>query len=231
MRQEKMEIATGVDVDDTGCPLDSDGDGVADDLDRCPDTPAGVKVDGNGCQLDGDGDGVVDASDRCPNTPAGVKVGPDGCPLDSDGDGVLDGDDDCPGTAAGTPENARGCAIEGVEVAGDVLHVAGELLFDLNKAEIRTEARSVLEQIAAWLARNEDVSLLVEGHTDSSGSAEHNQKLSERRAESVKAFLVAQGVAATRVSTAGKGESEPVVPNDSEANRQRNRRVELEPLR
>src|ERR1700690_2755146 len=95
---------------DTPCkepkPVDSDGDGVVDSLDKCPNTPAGVKVDAQGCPLDSDGDGVPDYLDKCPNTPAGVKVDAQGCPLDSDGDGVPDYLDKCPNTPAGT---ADGC--------------------------------------------------------------------------------------------------------------------------
>jgi OOP family OmpA-OmpF porin len=89
---------------------DTDGDGVVDDLDKCPGTPAGVKVDQDGCPLDSDGDGVPDYLDKCPGTPAGVKVDRDGCPLDSDGDGVPDYLDKCPGTPAGVNVDQDGCA-------------------------------------------------------------------------------------------------------------------------
>lgn len=75
---------------------DSDGDGVPDKLDKCPDTPAGVPVDADGCPLDSDKDGVPDYLDKCPNTPPGVKVDADGCPLDTDKDGVPDYLDECP---------------------------------------------------------------------------------------------------------------------------------------
>ena len=99
----------GVKVDKDGCPLDTDGDGVADYLDKCPDTPAGVKVDKDGCPLDTDGDGVADYLDKCPDTPAGVKVDKDGCPIDTDGDGVADYLDKCPGTPAGSEVDEYGC--------------------------------------------------------------------------------------------------------------------------
>jgi OOP family OmpA-OmpF porin len=102
----------GVKVDEFGCPLDSDGDGVPDYLDKCPNTPAGVKVDATGCPLDSDGDGVPDYLDKCPNTPAGVKVDATGCPLDSDGDGVPDYLDKCPNTPAGVQVDADGCPIK-----------------------------------------------------------------------------------------------------------------------
>ena len=99
----------GVQVDANGCPLDSDGDGVPDTLDQCPGTPAGTVVDAKGCPTDSDGDGVPDHLDQCPGTPAGVEVDARGCPLDSDGDGVPDARDQCPGTPAGIEVDANGC--------------------------------------------------------------------------------------------------------------------------
>ncbi|HSO22666.1 MAG TPA: thrombospondin type 3 repeat-containing protein, partial [Chondromyces sp.] len=88
---------------------DDDGDGVANHLDRCPDTPKGVTVDAEGCPVDSDGDGVPDYLDKCPGTPAGVKVNADGCPIDSDGDGVPDARDLCPDTPRGMAVDANGC--------------------------------------------------------------------------------------------------------------------------
>jgi OOP family OmpA-OmpF porin len=102
----------GVKVDADGCPLDADGDGVPDYLDKCPNTPTGVKVDATGCPLDADGDGVPDYLDKCPNTPTGVKVDANGCPLDSDGDGVPDYLDKCPNTPLGVQVDADGCPIK-----------------------------------------------------------------------------------------------------------------------
>jgi outer membrane protein OmpA-like peptidoglycan-associated protein len=102
----------GAKVNASGCELDSDGDGVLDRLDRCPDTPKGAKVNANGCELDSDGDGVVDRLDRCPDTPQGAKVNASGCELDSDGDGVVDRLDRCPDTPQGTKVNAEGCDLD-----------------------------------------------------------------------------------------------------------------------
>jgi outer membrane protein OmpA-like peptidoglycan-associated protein len=99
----------GVKVDAEGCPLDSDRDGVFDGIDQCPDTPHGTRVDSKGCSQDSDGDGVGDDADKCPNTPRGTKVGSDGCPADSDGDGVTDDRDRCPDTPKGTNVDAQGC--------------------------------------------------------------------------------------------------------------------------
>ncbi|OGF04780.1 MAG: hypothetical protein A2W00_00640 [Candidatus Eisenbacteria bacterium RBG_16_71_46] len=99
----------GAKVDANGCPLDSDGDGVYDGLDQCPDTPKGCTVDARGCPSDADGDGVCDGLDQCADTPRGAKVDAKGCPLDSDGDGVYDGLDQCPGTPKGCVVDSVGC--------------------------------------------------------------------------------------------------------------------------
>lgn len=102
---------------------DSDGDGVPDNLDKCPNTPKGARVDANGCTSDADGDGVVDGVDRCPDTPKGAKVDAEGCPLDTDQDGVYDGLDQCPDTPRGERVNSKGCSEDsdgdGVEDSAD----------------------------------------------------------------------------------------------------------------
>ena len=102
----------GVMVDEFGCPLDSDKDGIPDYLDKCSNTPTGVKVDASGCPLDADGDGVPDYLDKCSNTPAGVSVDNNGCPIDSDKDGVADYLDKCPNTPAGVSVDANGCPLD-----------------------------------------------------------------------------------------------------------------------
>jgi len=102
----------GATVDIHGCPTDSDGDGVYDGIDKCPNTPRGAVVDRVGCPVDSDHDGVPDGIDKCPNTPAGATVDSVGCPHDSDGDGVLDGIDKCPNTPRGALVDAVGCPID-----------------------------------------------------------------------------------------------------------------------
>jgi outer membrane protein OmpA-like peptidoglycan-associated protein len=92
-----------------GTPRDTDGDGVPDKKDSCPDTPQGAKVDENGCPLDADGDKVFDGLDQCPNTPPGATVDAKGCPSDADGDGVFDGIDQCADTPKGATVDAKGC--------------------------------------------------------------------------------------------------------------------------
>ncbi len=102
----------GVMVNEHGCPIDADNDGIPDYLDECPGTPAGVKVDAKGCPVDSDGDGVPDYLDKCPNTPRGEKVDERGCPADTDGDGVFDYMDECPGTPEDVKVDSKGCPVD-----------------------------------------------------------------------------------------------------------------------
>lgn len=217
-----------------GAPLDSDGDGVADRKDQCPNTPKGAKVDAKGCPLDSDGDGVFDGLDQCPDTPAGVKVNADGCPLDSDGDGIPDYKDACPtvpapGTVDGCPPKAAEPVPAPVEPSAPRKLTLDGVNFDNDSAKLRPESIAVLDKAAATLKEWGDVKVEVAGHTDSVNSDAYNNKLSQRRAEAVRAYLVKQGVAADRLTAKGYGESKPVADNKSAAGRAQNRRVELIP--
>jgi len=208
----------GVKVDYKGCPLDTDGDGVYDYLDQCPGTPKGVKVDSNGCPLDTDGDGVYDYLDKCPGTPKGVKVDSNGCPLDTDGDGVYDYLDQCPGTPKGAKVDNRGC------------WVLKGVYFDTAKWSIKPESYPVLDEVADVLKRNPGVKIEVQGHTDNVGKAQYNQTLSEKRAKSVTDYLVNRGVRSLQLSYRGYGLQRPIATNDTPEGRAKNRRVELTPL-
>lgn len=226
---------SGAIVDARGCPLDSDGDGVFDGLDRCPDTPAGVKVDAGGCPLDSDGDGVPDHKDTCPGTPAGVKVNPEGCPPDSDGDGIPDYLDKCPEAPA--PGTTDGCPPEVVEPAAPraaepaaprVLVLEG-VNFDNDSAELRPESFAILDAAAATLKEWGEVKVEVAGHTDSVNTDAYNLALSQRRADTVRDYLIGRGIAADRLTAKGYGESSPVAEDDTAEGRFKNRRVELVP--
>jgi OOP family OmpA-OmpF porin len=199
---------------------DSDGDGVPDSRDKCPGTPAGVSVDGSGCPLDSDGDGVPDYLDKCPGTPSGTPVDEKGCPLDSDGDGVLDANDQCPGTPPGTRVDSRGCEIQAVTALEGVE-------FGSDSSELTTPSKISLDATAAELARHPDMRVEIAGHTSSTGPAEYNQMLSERRAQSVADYLISKGLDADRFTVKGYGESEPIADNTTREGRARNRRVEM----
>jgi OmpA-OmpF porin, OOP family len=108
-RDRCPDTPAGAQVDGRGCPRDTDGDGVPDGVDRCASTVAGASVDASGCTHDSDGDNIPDGLDRCPGTPAGVLVDPRGCPKDSDGDGIPDGHDRCSATPHGATVDALGC--------------------------------------------------------------------------------------------------------------------------
>ncbi|ANF58015.1 OmpA family protein [Halotalea alkalilenta] len=205
---------------DTGV-ADSDGDGVPDDIDECPGTPAGVAVDARGCPLDTDGDGVPDYMDECPGTPAGVEVDARGCPLDSDGDGVPDYMDQCPDTPAGVEVNALGCP------ANLVLR---DIHFAFDSYELTDDSKQTLNVVAERLSANPNVSVRVEGHTDSVGTAAYNQRLSKQRADSVAEYLSTQGVDSARLTTEGFGFTRPVASNDTAEGRAQNRRVEIAPI-
>ncbi|WP_298492923.1 OmpA family protein [uncultured Algibacter sp.] len=203
-----------------GCP-DSDGDGIADNKDNCP-TVAGLKAL-NGCP-DADGDGVTDADDACPN-----EAGPSankGCPwADKDGDGVLDKDDKCP-DVKGTVAN-NGCPEVTQAVQATLNEYAKTILFDTGKATIKAQSAAVLGDIIGILKEYPTAKFTVEGHTDSVGSDKLNQRLSDSRANSVKEYLVQNGIDAFRLSALGYGESRPIDSNKTRAGRANNRRVEI----
>lgn len=223
-------------VDESGCPTDSDGDGVPDGRDKCPDTPKGAKVDEDGCPKDSDGDGVYDGLDKCPDTPKGWPVDAKGCPKDSDGDGVPDGKDDCPGTPRGTKVDDKGCPIPEKKKAEQLFTEEKKTLvlrgvnFELNSDALRSNSADILDKVAASLRDWPNVRVEIGGHTDSSGSAKYNQTLSERRANSVKAYLMGKGIDGSRLVTRGYGEEKPIADNSTEAGMAQNRRVELTKL-
>jgi OmpA-OmpF porin, OOP family len=166
---------------------------------------------------DSDGDGVTDDTDRCPGTAAGAPVDATGCELDGDGDGVVDRLDKCPKTPKGDKVDANGCS----------LTLRLEVQFDNNSATLQPESLSYLDQVAARLNELPSVTGVIEGHTDSNGSAEYNQDLSERRAKTVRDYLVSKGVASSRLTAQGLGETQPVADNTTAEGRAQNRRVVL----
>ena len=231
--------------------LDSDGDGVTDDIDRCPGTAPGTPVDAAGCPLpkDSDGDGVMDPNDKCPNTPAGAKVDASGCELDADGDGVVDRLDKCPSTPAGAKVDANGCEFDSdgdgvVDSAdkcpdtpkGDRVDVYGcsfktelrlpGVVFETNKADLKSESMPILDGAVATLKKYPELIVEVAGHTDSVGADAFNLNLSKRRAETVMKYLKDNGVGNT-LRSRGYGEKQPVASNKTDEGRSQNRRVVL----
>jgi outer membrane protein OmpA-like peptidoglycan-associated protein len=122
--------------------------------------------------------------------------------------------------------------IQGVEVTrpseGEIaVRLTSDILFDLDSAALRPESRSTLRELASNFQRYPDEVIDVEGHTDSSGTTEHNQVLSERRANSVRDYLVDNGVPSRSITAVGYGETRPKSTNSTPEGRQLNRRVEI----
>ena len=171
---------------------------------------------------DADKDGVIDSLDRCPNTPANVAVDRNGCPLDSDGDGVPDFRDNCPNSERGARVDDAGCYI----VIQETKNIELKINFANNSAEVPEEYVEQIKEVADFMNEYPLTKVVVEGHTDDRGQASYNQQLSERRAQAVAAVLVNRlGIAASRVSSVGKGEEEPIASNDTAEGRAANRRV------
>jgi OOP family OmpA-OmpF porin len=234
--------------------VDTDGDGVNDDADNCPGTPAGTPVDSSGCPLpqDDDGDGVTNDIDKCPGTAPGAKVDASGCEIDSDGDGVGDTRDQCPNTPAGAKVDDKGCELDSdgdgvvdsqdkcpdtpkgdrVDAVGcsfkDEIKLPG-VVFETNSAELKPESIPVLQGAVATLKRYPELGIEVAGHTDSRGSDAFNLDLSNRRAATVLKFLMDGGVP-NKVTSRGYGERQPVASNNTDEGRQQNRRVVLRVL-
>lgn len=223
----------GLPVDQRGCPLDSDGDAVADGMDRCPNTPTGAQVDRTGCPIDNDRDGVFDGIDQCAATPAGSAVDARGCPFDADADGVADPLDRCPGTARGVVVDAAGCPAR--DTAPALLPVRGPIVlrgvsFEAGSSVLTTGSYGALDGVAAALVAHPDIRLEIAGYTDDAGTPGTNLRLSQLRAEAVRAYLVSRGVGATRLTARGYGSANPVASNATATVRAQNRRVELHRL-
>lgn len=154
---------------------------------------------------------------------------------DEDGDGVLDSRDKCPGTPPNTPVDANGCppvaeaVVEEVVVVKEETIVINDLLFAFDSAKLDPADKTKLDTVASRLkSEAPSARMTITGHTDSVGSDAYNQKLSERRAQSVADYLVGAGVPQSNiVAVQGAGESQPVADNSTDSGRAQNRRVEV----
>lgn len=177
--------------------VDSDGDGVFNQFDRCPNTQRGVRVDKNGCPLskivkDSDHDGVPNSADLCPHTPWGVKVDKDGCPLPITRPNII----------------------------------KLQVRFNFDKYFVRPMYRDELADFAGFMKAHPEISVTLAGHTDNIGTKAYNKALSLKRAVSVKRYLESHfGINPARLKTVGYGFSRPVASNDTADGRRKNRRV------
>lgn len=205
-----------------GCP-DKDGDGIADKDDKCPDVAGLAKY--QGCPVpDTDKDGINDEEDKCP-TVAGVARY-HGCPVpDTDKDGVNDEDDKCPNEAG--PASNFGCPVIKKAVIEKVNKAAQNIYFQTNSSRLLPKSYGSLKEVVQILSDNPSYMIDINGHTDNTGSDELNQKLSESRANSVKQYLLENGIGENRITATGYGESKPIADNKTAAGRAMNRRVEI----
>jgi outer membrane protein OmpA-like peptidoglycan-associated protein len=213
-----------------GCPVakDSDGDGIPDDIDRCPLDPEDFDgfQDEDGCpDPDNDGDGIVDKIDACPNTPGPLSNR--GCPvMDRDGDGVPDDVDRCPDEPGPPPD---GCPRKYslVEVKKDRIGIKQQVHFQTARWAIMPDSLALLDQVVQVLRDYPRMRVSVEGHTDSVGGDASNMNLSQARAESVRTYLEAKGIAADRLEAVGYGSTRPIASNKTDKGRGQNRRTEF----
>ncbi len=203
-----------------GCPVrDADNDGTPDDRDQCPNQAGPASL--NGCP-DSDNDGIADKDDRCPDAPGSRAT--NGCP-DSDGDGIADNQDRCPESAG--PITNNGCPVIEEEDKQVLEFATRAVEFRTGSSSLRSTSYPVLDQILDILRRYPDYNLSIEGHTDSSGGADLNQRLSETRAKSCYDYLISKGISPDRMAYVGYGEEKPIASNTTASGRERNRRVEF----
>jgi outer membrane protein OmpA-like peptidoglycan-associated protein len=120
-----------------------------------------------------------------------------------------------------------GTDVERVDDDKILVHFESDLLFDVNSAILSPSSRTSLDMAAEAFIEQPKTAIIAQGHTDSSGSEEYNQKLSERRAQAVTNYLIGKGVDASRLIAVGYGEGHPVADNDTAEGKSRNRRVDL----
>jgi len=236
---------------------DTDGDGIPDDIDRCPLDPEDKDgfQDEDGCpDPDNDGDGIVDAMDACPNNPGPLENR--GCPvLDRDGDGIPDAEDRCPDQPGprenggcpdvdtdrdGIPDRLDKCPLDPglppdgcpkkytlVEVKRDRIEIRQQVKFATNKYAVLRASHALLDQVVQVLNDYPRMKLRVEGHTDNVGKDAANMKLSQRRAASVRAYLAKKGIDEARLEAQGFGPTRPIASNRTAKGKAQNRRTEF----
>jgi len=232
-------------------PVDTDGDGITDDQDKCPNEKGTLKY--NGCPVpDTDKDGINDEEDKCPDQPGTAKY--NGCPIpDSDKDGINDEEDKCPNQAG--PASNKGCPedkdrdddgiddekdkcpdVPGVaanngcpEIPADVSKVLSSsnanMAFTTNSAKISVTANTSLNRVVTVLKQHPEMKVTIEGHADN--MEKNAETISEQRATAVKNYLVSKGISADRITVEGMGATTPVSDNNTSAGRAQNRRAEI----
>ena len=195
--EEKKEVVVTAPVKPDPCKLDTDGDGVMDCNDKCPNVAGFARYDG--CPIpDRDNDGVNDEEDKCPDTPG--PAANNGCPIIKE---------------------------VGEKISRSVSMDAENIQFTGTSTKLTTKSNASLNDIVKYLNEDPALQVKIEGHTDNAGDDAVNMKLSADRADAVKAYLVSKGISEDRIKTEGFGETMPIADNNTAAGRMKNRRVEI----
>jgi outer membrane protein OmpA-like peptidoglycan-associated protein len=204
-----------------GCPVpDSDNDGINDENDKCPTAEGAIKY--KGCPIpDTDKDGINDEADKCP-TAKGLSSY-EGCPIpDTDKDGVNDEQDKCPSTPGIMGNN--GCA----DVQPLVNEISSQLKFESGKVNLSKKGYQGLDSLVVLMQNNTNITLVITGHTDNTGTLKINEKLSLQRAMVASNYLVKKGVDKNRMSQKGFADTKSIADNKTLKGRAQNRRVDIE---
>jgi len=181
--------------------------------------------------IDSDGDGVIDQLDVAANTPAGVMVYGNGKPIDSDRDGLPDYKDKCalkfgPIANGGCPRKENPTR----NIEQQIALLAASIYFDTNSDQIKRISFAKIDKIVKLMKQIPDVKYIIEGHTDNTNSQAYNLDLSKRRVASVRNYMINEGIPQGNLKIKGYGESRPKYTNNNAGGRELNRRVEIKPI-
>lgn len=209
-------------------PTDIDSDRVFDHEDRCPDEPEDRDghADDDGCpDPDNDGDGLEDGVDVCPDNP-GVLIAAGCPPSDRDGDTVLDHHDACP--INGGPIAQYGCPEPNtMRIDLERIELGQKIYFAVDKGIIRSQSFAALDALAVLLRQHPQVLVEVRNHRDDTGRERYGMKITQRRADSVRDYLVHKGVPPEQLEARGYGSDMPIATNKTPEGRAQNRRTEF----
>ena len=204
-----------------GCPVpDSDNDGINDENDKCPTAEGAIKY--KGCPIpDTDKDGINDEADKCPTAKGLSRY--EGCPIpDTDKDGVNDEEDKCPSIPGIMGNN--GCA----DVQPLVNEISSQLKFESGKVKLSNKGYQGLDSLVVLMQNNTNITLVITGHTDNTGTLKINEKLSLQRAMVVSNYLIKKGIDKKRLNQKGFADTRPASDNKTLKGRAQNRRVDIE---
>jgi len=232
--------------DADGIPdVDNDQDGIPDYSDQARNEPEdhdGFQDNDGAPDPDNDGDGILDVNDKMPGTDASIAAGiltmedvdgfqdEDGAPdPDNDGDGIPDTEDKCPNEAETVNgyQDEDGCPDSKPEIEVGQAIVLEGVNFASGSADLTANSMRILDKAAMALQNNPEIEVEIRGYTDNTGSYQGNVRISQRRADTVRDYMLKHGIAPYRMTTKGYGPENPIAPNDTREGRAINRRIEF----